>query len=480
MTFKVLQSALQKESAARLGRLALHNRKVIDTPNFIAVSSRGTVPHVTPDALSKYASFGGAYMALEDFIEKKNPPILGAPPTQTRPLHAFTGFPRDMVTIMGPRRCSPVKTPVGNGNKSLSIWTSTGAATLPVETYSTHIEALKPDIAIAPADLFHTSASPPAKKLVRMADRTEEWVAQFLKPERREKLRESGISVFAPVLGVPHHVQWQYLKQLADDELEALAGLAIYDVALLPDVLEHYKPLVPLARLSLQAVTTPQQILEQIAAGIDICTVQFLNIISDAGIALEFTFPSPQDSPGRPLPLGTSMWSPEHVTSVAPLTPGCQCYACTKHHRAYVHHLLNANEMLAWTLLQVHNHHVVSEFFAGIRAAFAAGATRFEELSKQFVETYETEMPLGTGVRPRARGYHFKGIAGQPKINESKWANFNNGDADAAVPAVDAASETVEAARSATETPVVPDESSVELDRKGFASSAEEGGVLVR
>ncbi|KAM0335659.1 hypothetical protein ACHAQA_000708 [Verticillium albo-atrum] len=377
---------------------------------------------------------------------------------------------------MGPRRCVPVKTPVGSGSKTLSLWTSTGALTLPIETYGTHIEAIKPDIAIAPADLFHTSATPPSKKLVRMSDRTEEWVAQFLKPERRERLHESGISVFAPVLGVPHPVQWQYLKQLAEDELEALTGLAIYDTALLPDVLEHYKPLAPLARLSLHAVTSPQQILEQVAAGIDICTVPFLNSISDAGIALEFTFPPPQTAPGQPLlPLGTSMWSPEHATSVTPLTPGCPCYACTKHHRAYIHHLLNANEMLAWTLLQVHNHHVVSEFFAGIRAAFAAGPTQFEELSKQFVATYEAEIPVGSGSRPRARGYHFKGVAGQVKINDSKWSNFNGEDGVASVPG----GESGEVARSATETPVVPDESSIELDKKGFAS-AEEGSVLVR
>ncbi|KAF3348367.1 tRNA-guanine transglycosylase family protein [Verticillium dahliae] len=479
MAFKVLQSALQQGSAARLGSLALPNRKVIDTPHFIAISSRGTVPHVTPDILSKHATFGGAYMALEDFIEKKSPPILSAPPTLARPLHAFTGFPRDMVTIMGPRRCTPVKTPVGNGSQSLSIWTSTGASTLPIDTYAAHIEALSPDIAIAPAELFHTSVRPPAKKLVRMADRTEEWVARFLKPSRREKLRESGTAVFAPIVGVPHHVQWQYLKQLSEDEIDALVGLAIYDVKLLPAVLEHYKPLVPLARLSLHTVTSPQQILEQIAAGVDICAVPFLNTTSDAGIALDFTFPPPEGPHEHPLALGTSMWSPEHVTSVTPLAPGCQCYACTKHHRAYIHHLLNANEMLAWTLLQIHNHHVVGEFFAGIRAAFAAGPTRFEELSEQFVATYEAEIPLGSGSRPRARGYHFKGIANQPKINESKWANLNDGGegAEDAVRPSDATSESARAARSATETPVVPDESSVELDKKGFASK-EEGGAL--
>jgi len=30
----------------------------------------------------------------------------------------------------------------------------------------------------------------------------------------------------------------------------------------------------------------------------------------------------------------------------ASLLPGCPCYACSKHTRAYVHHLLQTNEML--------------------------------------------------------------------------------------------------------------------------------------
>lgn len=38
-----------------------------------------------------------------------------------------------------------------------------------------------------------------------------------------------------------------------------------------------------------------------------------------------------------------------------PLLPGCRCFACSHHSRAYVHHLLNAHEMLADVLLEAHN-----------------------------------------------------------------------------------------------------------------------------
>ncbi|KAG7273348.1 hypothetical protein CRUP_030246 [Coryphaenoides rupestris] len=39
----------------------------------------------------------------------------------------------------------------------------------------------------------------------------------------------------------------------------------------------------------------------------------------------------------------------------APLVEGCGCYCCTHHQRAYVHHLLVTNELLAGVLLMLHN-----------------------------------------------------------------------------------------------------------------------------
>lgn len=67
MIFEVLKKAVDgSTSAARLGRLSLSKRNPIETPNYIAVASRGVVPHVTPDNLKKHVSVGAAYMALED------------------------------------------------------------------------------------------------------------------------------------------------------------------------------------------------------------------------------------------------------------------------------------------------------------------------------------------------------------------------------------------------------------------------------
>jgi len=66
MRFDLLQPALKHAAAPRLGSLAAPGRALISTPNFIALTSRGTVPHITPDNVRKHLQTTGAYVALED------------------------------------------------------------------------------------------------------------------------------------------------------------------------------------------------------------------------------------------------------------------------------------------------------------------------------------------------------------------------------------------------------------------------------
>lgn len=66
MRFEALKSVGADGVVARLGRLVLPQRQVVDTPNYFAVASRGVVPHLTPDTIAKHGGFSGAYIAMED------------------------------------------------------------------------------------------------------------------------------------------------------------------------------------------------------------------------------------------------------------------------------------------------------------------------------------------------------------------------------------------------------------------------------
>ncbi|KJZ80518.1 hypothetical protein HIM_00368 [Hirsutella minnesotensis 3608] len=422
-TFQILTTA-SDSCSPRLGRLVFRSRRPIETPNYTATTSRGAVPHLTPDNLAKHTSIPASYLALEDFVEKVEPPIYKAPDGQDGRLHKFLAMPSDRTTILAARRCPAVITPMGNGAKFVSLFTSQGYRSLTVAQFASVVESLRPDVVVALGDALHTSAKPASKKLVKMVERTESWVDEFLQQfGGRQRLDELGISVFAPVLPVDHPTQWEYLKHLAEDVTGSLSGLALYSVNLLPE-LSHYPSLMALPRMSLDLPRTPHEVLRHVSLGIDLCSIPFLNTVSDSGVALTFDFPPPKTD--TPLPLGVDMWSPEHSMSLGPLIEGCPCYTCTKHHRAYLHHLLNAKEMLGWTLLQIHNHYVLDNFFAGVRRSLGKGVAEFEQDRERFTASYEPELPEGSGERPRARGYHFKAEAGQEKMNKPRWSSLDD------------------------------------------------------
>lgn len=63
--FEILSHIDSNVVGPRLGRLRVQGRREIETPDFMAVSSRGVVPHVTPDVIAN-TQIGGVHMALED------------------------------------------------------------------------------------------------------------------------------------------------------------------------------------------------------------------------------------------------------------------------------------------------------------------------------------------------------------------------------------------------------------------------------
>lgn len=54
-------------------------------------------------------------------------------------------------------------------------------------------------------------------------------------------------------------------------------------------------------------------------------------------------------------------------TEFVPLTEGCDCYTCANYTQAYIHHLVKAKELLASTLVTIHNEHFVVNVVKQIR-----------------------------------------------------------------------------------------------------------------
>ena len=54
-----------------------------------------------------------------------------------------------------------------------------------------------------------------------------------------------------------------------------------------------------------------------------------------------------------------------------PLVAGCPCHTCTRHHRAYVRHLLMVGELSAFRLITIHNLTYLLDLMRGVRQAIA-------------------------------------------------------------------------------------------------------------
>jgi len=78
-----------------------------------------------------------------------------------------------------------------------------------------------------------------------------------------------------------------------------------------------------------------------------------------------------------------------YAKEYAPVDKNCSCYVCRRFTRAYIRHLINANEILAATLLTYHNVFWYHNFLRKVREAIEEG--RFLEFKEDFDSTFKEE-----------------------------------------------------------------------------------------
>ena len=158
---------------------------------------------------------------------------------------------------------------------------------------------------------------------------------------------DSPQALFGIVQGACHHdlrkKSAAFLRELPFDGL-AIGGLAVgethaerYEFTGL--VTEHLPKNLP---RYLMGVGTPIDILEAVHRGVDMFDCIIPGQLAQRGVA--FT------KRGKIM-----LRRAVHKLSEAPLEPGCDCQTCRQYSRAYLHHLVKADETLGWHLLGIHN-----------------------------------------------------------------------------------------------------------------------------
>ncbi|KAK7509400.1 tRNA-guanine transglycosylase family protein [Phyllosticta citriasiana] len=409
----------------RLGSLSIPGKPAIPTPNYIANTSRGVVPHLSQDNLEKHTEINGLYL---EKAPSETPPVFNTPTCsskQSSPLRRFIAARDAQPLVLGPRRVPALDSPGSNTNAGIQVHTSVGHRALSSAYYAAAAVKLAPDVVVGLADVMPGHPCPSLKRVEKMGDRTAAWMRDLVAAVRgiegngddangsgmangnangpsASSSAKRGPAIFAPILPIEPEQQSFYLSDLTSSpKLSShLSGLALYSsfsLASIPSPLSH------LPRLSLANPATPAQLLHAISLGTDIFVLPLVDAATDAGMAFVFEFPAPT----KKRPLALNAWDPAYATSLSPPQSDCPCYTCTRHSLAYLQHLLRAREMLAWVLLSLHNHAVVSRLFSNVRGTLesAEGSEAFETERARFERAYEEELPQRTGQGPRVRGY---------------------------------------------------------------------------
>lgn len=142
----------------------------------------------------------------------------------------------------------------------------------------------------------------------------------------------------------------------------AVGGLAVGESkAQMYDTLDVTTPLLPDNKPRyLMGVGEPDDLVEATLRGIDIFDCVMPTRVARHGAAL-----TPD---GR-----INMRNLEHARDQRPVQTGCECYTCQTFSRAYIRHLLKADEILGLYLLSLHNVYFLIRHMQLIREAILAG-----------------------------------------------------------------------------------------------------------
>jgi queuine tRNA-ribosyltransferase len=369
---------LHEEGRARRGRLHL-SHGIVETPIFMPVGTYGTVKAMTPEELQGL----GAQIVLGNTFHLWLRP--GTAIMQKHGgLHGFMGWPGPILTDSGGFQVfslGALRKLSEDGVKFRSP--IDGAPLMLTPEESMRIQAsLGSDIVM----IFDECTPYWNDKAQRAASHDEARVSMELSLRWAQRSRDEFNRLQNPnaLFGI---VQGGMYTDLRDRSLEGLVDIGFDGYAIgglsvgepkpeMLRVLDHTAARLPRERPRyLMGVGTPEDLLDGIAAGVDM----FDCVMPTRNARNGWLFTRFGDIKIR---------NAAHRDDTRPLDPECSCYTCTRYSRAYLHHLQRANEILGARLNTIHNLHFYLNLMREAREAIEQG--RFSTFAAQTRQKRET------------------------------------------------------------------------------------------
>jgi queuine tRNA-ribosyltransferase len=213
-------------------------------------------------------------------------------------------------------------------------------------------------------------------------DRTHRWAERSLKAKTRPDQALFGI-VQGGVNPDLRAESAQFIASLNTPGI-AIGGLSVGETKEeMHNTLDVVVPLLPENKPRyLMGVGTPEDIINGVARGVDI-----FDCVLPTRLARHHSAFAPE---GR-----LNMMNATFARDERPIDETCDCYACQTFTRAYIRHLIVAKELLAGTLLSIHNLRALIRLVESLRVSILDNT--FESKSAEFLVQWRnnaTRAPL--------------------------------------------------------------------------------------
>lgn len=213
-------------------------------------------------------------------------------------------------------------------------------------------------------------------------ERTTRWLKRCKAEMARLNSLETTINREQMLFGINqgctyNDLRIEHMKAICELDLDgyAIGGLAVGEpTEVMYDVLDNVMPVAPKDKIRyLMGVGTPLNILNAVERGVDL---------------FDCVMPSRNARHGH---LFTSYGiininNKKYERDMLPIDENCGCPVCRRYSKAYIRHLLKADEMLSGRLLVLHNLYFYNHLMEDIRNALENG--RFAEFKKEKEEIY--------------------------------------------------------------------------------------------
>lgn len=363
--FEILHQS--KNSSARVGRIHTAHG-VIDTPNFVAVGTNGTIKALDNQTVSEIGlqlMFCNTYHlilqpgtqvikqagGLHSFINRRLPIITDSGGFQVFSL-AYGSVANELKS-RGSKQTGDLVLKIDEEGVLFRSYRDGAKILLTPETSIQAQKDLGADIIIPFDELppYHIKD----RELKLSLARTHRWEERSLNTHLRKK---NGQAMYAVIHGgVDLDLRKESCQTLSKLEFDgyAIGGSMGKNKEEMRSILEHTLPLLPKEKPNhLLGIGDLESITMGVNLGVDTFDSSYPTRAARHGVALAWE--------GQ-----VKLTAAKHADRFQPIDKRCTCPTCSQFSLAYLHHLFKAKELSALSLASIHNLHFMVEYMAKLR-----------------------------------------------------------------------------------------------------------------